>query len=183
MYYQVIIFSAVFYLLLRIIIVFCKKPVKKIKRLWLPGYKIIYSDVKSKKTKSEVITSKLLISESFGLQGKPDSIYQKNNRIVPVELKSASAGKLGEPRETDVMQLAAYFIIIYEVYGIKPRCGYLVYSDCVFKIKNSSGLTKKLFRTVNEMRKMLATGYGAANDSFITCRHCICRGTVCEWSN
>ena len=157
-----------------------QKPVKKMKRLWLPGYSVFYSDVKNKNHPGATLNGKLLVSEKYGLQGKPDYIYKKGNALIPVELKSGTAEKLTQPREGDVMQLAAYFFIIRDLYGHKPRSGYLVYSDCVFKIKNTRHLGKRLFTVLSEMREMLVTGEGYDNASFMTCKHCICRGTVCD---
>jgi len=160
------------------------RPVIKMKRLWLPGYKIIYTDSKIKKPHG-CESGTLLKSETHNLRGKPDYVYQKGGRIVPVELKSAAVNKKSrvendEPREGDVMQLAAYFMIVGDVYKIKPRFGYLVYSDCVYKIRNTGRLIKRLTETINEMEAMLAGKKKAANASFVNCRHCVCRGTVCE---
>jgi len=179
-YFYLIYVSAAVYFIFAVIGVL-SKPVKRKKRLWLPGYEIIYADSNTRKKlpKGGGLSGKLLVSEAHGLRGKPDYIYKKGNKIVPVELKSATLEKRGA-REGDIMQLAAYFLIIGDVYKLKPRYGYLVYGDAVFKIKNTRGLNKNLRNVTGEMRRMLVTGNGRANAGFVNCKHCICRGTVCE---
>jgi len=160
---------------------YVKKPVVIKKRLWLPGWRVVYADNKKYKN-ADGGSGKLLKSEKYFLQGKPDLIYKKNNRYIPVELKSATVKKHGRPRESDVMQLAAYFMIIGETYGANIKYGYIVYDDCVFLVRNTRRLKKNLLTVICEMRKMLKTGSGTAEPDFVTCKNCVCRGTVCKWS-
>ena len=157
------------------------KGIRRYNRLWLPGWSVIYTDTRNKRLKNK-IPGALLKSPRYNLQGKPDYIYKKGDKYVPVELKSADAGKNGLPRDGDVMQLAAYFIIINDAYQTRVRCGYIVYRDCVFKIRSTRRLRRRLFKTAAAMRRMLATGPGALEPSFIKCKKCICRGTVCDGS-
>jgi len=161
--------------------VYNKKYVVRKKRLWLPGWRVIYAD-NGKNKNTDGMSGKLLKSEKYDLQGKPDFIYEKKGRLAPVELKSAAADKNGRPREGDVLQLTAYFLIIGDVYNTNVKFGYLVYEDCVFLIRNTRRLRQNLLTTVAEMRKMLKTGTGRADPDFVTCKNCVCRGTVCQWS-
>jgi len=157
-----------------------RRPAAYQKRLWLPGWSVVYADAKNKKTPAGV-SGGLLASKRHGLRGRPDFIYKKGARLVPVELKSAALNGAG-PRDGDVMQLAAYFVIVGDAYGKKVPRGYLVYNDCVFKIKNTRRLRKKLFETINDMRAFLISGKAAAEPGFVKCRRCMCRGTVCQWN-
>lgn len=147
-----------------------KKP-----RYGVPGAQIIYSDEDD---------NRLLISEKYDLQGKPDYIFQTllGGAYIPVELKST---KLKEneyyPHEGDLMQLAAYFLIIEDVYGKQPKQGRLIYKNRMFIIKNNRSIRKQLNKYLKEMRQMIKTGKGEALPSFPKCRNCVCRGTVCEW--
>lgn len=149
-------------------------------RLHIRGHKLFYTDKKTGARKEGVIYSRLLRSESCGLTGKPDYIFRRGRRMIPVELKSGTCG--GEIYEGDLMQLVAYFIIIKDEFGVKPRQGRLIYNDAMFIVKNRRRLRKRLFCTLYEMREMLATDGASAGEvepSFAKCRSCICRETVC----
>lgn len=157
-------------------------------------YKLISPAIKMKKPKHGILGAhiiysdenggKLLHSEKYELQGKPDYIFQTvlGRSYIPVELKSTTL-KEGDhvPHEGDLMQLAAYFLIIEDVYGKRPKYGRLIYKNRMFIIKNTRALRKQVSGYLKEMRKMLKTGKGMAQPSFPKCRNCVCRGTVCEW--
>ncbi len=147
-----------------------KKP-----RHGVPGAQIIYSDEDD---------NKLLISEKYDLQGKPDYIFQTllGGAYIPVELKSTKLkDNQHHPNEGDLMQLAAYFLIIEDVYGKRPKQGRLIYKNRMFIIKNTKSIRNQVNKYLKEMRQMIKTGKGAALPSFPKCRSCVCRGTVCEW--
>lgn len=140
------------------------------------GYTLIYSD-----TKSEKVSSNILYSRDYDLRGKPDYIFSKGSKLIPVELKSGKIGGSATPREGDLMQLAAYFLIIESAYNIVPKYGLLIYKDYMFKIKNTKAIRNEVFYIIEEMRNMLDGEYVEANSSYPVCRYCICRGTVCEF--
>ena len=123
---------------------------------------------------------KLLYSVKDNLRGKPDFIFKSRitGRLIPMELKSGKAG--GEPNYGDVMQLAAYFVIIEEAMGKRPKKGYLRYKNAMFAVKNSGRLRKELRAVLADMRNMLGNGEGKASPSFVNCRYCVARDTVCE---
>lgn len=158
-------------------------PVKKMPvRMPGFGYDLIYSDARDKRASTD---SRILLSEQYGLRGKPDFIYRKkqNGRLVPIELKSGMC-KDDVPHRGDLMQLAAYFMLISDVYDTTPKYGYLVYNNCMFKINNTRALRIELVDIIMEMRDIISSEEidRAANASFATCRYCICNGTVCEFS-
>lgn len=147
------------------------------------GYTLIYADQKQG-SKNEKDFGKLLYSAEYELQGKPDYIFKKRfgKGIVPVELKSGSIGDDPLPHRGDLLQLGAYFLVLEDVYKIRPKFGRLVYQDYMFIVKNTRSIRKEVQRTTKEMREMLVYGVGKANPSFVTCRFCVCNGTVCEHS-
>ena len=147
------------------------------------GYTLLYADQKQNGEKEEGF-GKLLHSEEHALQGKPDYVYKKRfgKGIVPVELKSGSIGQNELPHRGDLLQLAAYFLLLEDVYNIRPKFGRLVYKDYMFVVKNTRSIRKEVRQTMKEMRDMLVYGVGKANPSFVTCRHCMCNGTVCTHS-
>ena len=148
----------------------------------LRGYTLIYADQKGGAGQEDF--GKLLYSARYGLQGKPDYVFRSRlgGRIVPVELKSGRIGDALEPHRGDYLQLAAYFLLLEDVYGKRPRFGRLVYADYMFEVRNTAGVRREVLRTMAEMRRMLETGEGHAESSFVHCRHCVCTGTVCEFS-
>ncbi len=171
-------------LLLLILLRGCRGTMKKLPasaRMF--GYSLLYADQKQSGAKQEGF-GKLLHSEAYALQGKPDYIYKKRfgKAIVPVELKSGSIGEEALPHRGDLLQLAAYFLLLEDVYQVRPKFGKLVYRDYMFVVKNTRGLRKEVGQTMKAMREMLLYGVGKANASFVTCRHCICNGTVCTHS-
>lgn len=157
------------------------KAIKKVKpQLHIPGESLFYADKQHSRFKNRVIYGKLLRCEKHGLTGKPDYIFKRGRRLVPVELKSGAAKGLDAPRDGDLLQLAAYFVIVKSAFRTKPRFGRLVYGDCMFIVKNSGRLRRRLFRTVRAMRGMLAAETPPlAEPGFVKCRYCVCRETVC----
>jgi len=147
-------------------------------------YDLFYADQKNKKFSEDVIISKILISEKYNLRGKPDFIFKhkkKPNLLLPVELKSGSIKDAKEPHYGDMMQLVAYFLIIEDCFGVVPPEGMIAYKDRIFVIKNVPEIRKMLLDIIEDMEYMLETGEGDVKPSFVKCRYCMCRGTVCEF--
>ena len=154
-------------------------------------FKLVYSDEKPDKPVEGATYCTILKSEKYDISGKPDFIYSDRRRrnFFPTELKSHTLGidkkesdhKLQhtKPRDKDLHQLYMYFLIVGETYGHVPY-GWLIYSDGMFKVYNTCQARKKITRLLGDMRHMLDTGHGQPNPSFINCKHCVCRETVCE---
>ncbi|MFV0503021.1 MAG: PD-(D/E)XK nuclease family protein [Lachnospirales bacterium] len=142
------------------------------------GYKIFYSD---SNTDNCQICNKLLKSKKYLLQGKPDLIlkhFQCNNYVV-VELKSGSSLKDKKPKSNDLMQLVTYFLITEDLFK-KPKFGKLIYSDCMYIVKNTWYLRFKLKRIISQMNRMLVTGSGKCEPNFNHCKNCLCKA-VCKF--
>ncbi len=177
------------YLIVLILFLIClvsfnKPEITKTKiSTYVRGYILFYTDQKVEKREEGVIYSKLLESERYGIKGKPDYILKSRNgnKYLPIELKSGVIGDLDMPKEGDLMQLVMYFLIIEDLYGIRPKEGRLIYKDSMFIIKNTTGLRKQLIEVLEDMKDMLNTGKGFIDPGFIKCKHCMCRGTVCEF--
>ena len=136
--------------------------------------KLIYTDEKG---------GKLLFAPTYGLKGKPDYIFQSllTGAYIPFEIKSGKC-KEDEPHPGDLMQLVAYFLIIEELYGKKPPYGKLVYANKTFKVRYTKKLKKELIHTLSAMRQMLeGKCHQKAEPSYIKCKNCICKDTVCDW--
>ena len=149
------------------------------------GWRLIYSD-RSGTGKPDVESGKLLRDLPRDITGKPDMVYRRiiGRGLMPVELKSGRIGEASAPHDGDLLQLAAYFLLVEAAYGVRPRFGRIEYADAAFRIRNSRRLRKQLADTLARMRRMLAFGEDAeaANASFAACRFCMCKQTVCPFS-
>lgn len=147
----------------------------------MPFNKLFYADETVKNPK--VIQRKLLKSEKYLIQGKPDYIFQNifTRNFTPLEIKSGAIKDNPAPKPNDLMQLACYFLIIEENFGKRPKRGKLLYNDYMFTIKNTNKLRKALISQIKAMDEMANTGIGTCEPSFIKCKHCVCRTTVCEF--
>lgn len=146
------------------------------KEIGIRGATAIYKDEKG---------TKLLVAPQYDLQGKPDLIFETwiLKRYIPLEIKS---GKLkedeDEPHLGDLYQLAAYFLIIEDVYGKRPPYGKLVYANKTFTIRNTRRIRSEVKEIVRKMKAMIEEkDMPKASPSFTKCKHCICKDTVCEF--
>ena len=160
-----------------------KSIVKKKTSFNMFGYNIIYSDTKPKNKKYDVEYGTLLKSDKLDIQGKPDLIFESCflKRIVPVEIKSGKIKNEAFPHYGDLMQLAAYFVIIEEEYSKKIKYGKLIYNDYMFIVYNTHKLRNELLCVIKDMRSMLNGIEFKTESDFIKCRHCICKMTVCKY--
>ncbi len=95
-----------------------------------------------------------LFSRRYGLTGKPDYIVEVNSAVIPVEVKPNRTAPT--PRESDVMQLAAYGLLIEETLGqghTAPPHGLLKYRDAVFQIGFTEELRARLIDLMDAMRR------------------------------
>lgn len=160
-----------------------KNSIRKVKTKNIApfGFNLFYTDETTKTRRNNVIYKKILHSSKYNIQGKPDYIYKRFNSYYPVELKSGIIGDRDNPYIGDLFQLIAYFLIIEDLYGARPKEGRLIYSDCTFIVKNRFIFRRRLLSTLKSMRHMLHTGVGKANYSYVHCRYCVCKNTVCSF--
>lgn len=107
--------------------------------------RIIYSD-----TGAWQKIEQPLFSRRYQLAGKPDYLIDDHGVTIPIEVKpnrTASA-----PRESDVMQLAAYGLLIEETLSTMPPYGLLKYRDAVFQIDFTDDLRARLLSLLDAMR-------------------------------
>ena len=143
---------------------------RKRAELGLPPGNILYSDLGAWIPQQES-----LYSPDYGLVGRPD--YLVNNQqgsIVPVEVKSARAPD--EPHDGHVMQLAAYCLLVDEVYGIRPDYGILQYRDRTFAVEYSIELEEDLLDVLVNMREDLFNGeLNRSHEEWSRCSRCSLR--------
>ncbi len=94
--------------------------------------------------------ARVLRSAHYGLSGKPDYLLEEHGRIVPVEVKPTR--QASRPWLRDVVQLAAYCLLLSEVEPRFAGYGYLRYAHRTFRIDFTASLRDELLRTLAELR-------------------------------
>jgi CRISPR-associated exonuclease Cas4 len=119
------------------------QPAKNVAK-GLPAGKIVYQDADG--------TGAPLLATSHALSGKPDYvILAPDGKPVPVELKLSV--KAEEPQRHHIMQLAAYFVILEDLYDQPPAYGVLRYANKDFKVEYTEALKRKVLRRLGEMER------------------------------
>ena len=110
---------------------------------------ITYSDLN--------IPAKPFFSPRYRITGKPDYITKKNNRYIPVEVKT---GQHHKPQIHHIFQLATYCQLLEEHYGGLVPYGMLVYNDTSqqYKIPFDPKLRFELESTIKRMRHVIKKG-------------------------
>jgi len=137
--------------------------VKEKEKFGIPQGKITYTNLNK--------PAKPLFSAGLGLVGKPDYIVEISNKYIPVEVKS---GKARRPYRNHVLQLAAYCLLIEEIYNQAVPFGVLTYSgEQQFRIPFTAMLREDIAKTLSEMRTQLASKSAKRNhDVPARCKFC-----------
>jgi CRISPR-associated exonuclease Cas4 len=93
---------------------------------------------------------KPLVSRRFGLVVKPDYLLTTRAGVVPVEVKPSRTAQ--QPYESDLMQLAAYCLLVEETTGQPPRYGLLRYANQTFRMPYTDEVRDELLAVLNEIR-------------------------------
>ncbi|MBN1287546.1 MAG: CRISPR-associated protein Cas4 [Anaerolineae bacterium] len=111
----------------------------------VPDGEVVYSD-----TGAEREQEKPLYSARYRLAGRPDYLVNKDNRIIPVEVKSGRAPE--QPYQSHILQLAAYCLLVEEVYRQRPPYGIIRYADCMFEVDYTDKLKRDLIEVLGQIR-------------------------------
>lgn len=112
----------------------------------LPQGRVVYVDSRAWQHPPEPLRA-----PRYGLVGRPDYLVRQGGTVIPVETKPSREGN--EPYAADVLQLAAYCLLVEETYGRTPPHGLLVYRSRAFEIPFAAGLRQALLETLREMRR------------------------------
>ncbi len=110
----------------------------------VPWRRITYSDTRSWQRAEEP-----LIARRYGLVGKPDYIVHVGSHLIPIEVKPGR--RAAEPYASDMMQLAAYCLLVEETAGARPPYGLLCYASGTFKVRFDDRLRDDLIEVLDEM--------------------------------
>ena len=112
-----------------------------------------------------------LISQRYGLVGKPDYLLETRAGLIPVEVKPSRTAP--EPYDSDLMQLAAYCLLVEDTTGHAPRYGLLRYAQHTFHMRYTPALRAELLLLVEELRASRnAPDVARSHTSAARCRSC-----------
>lgn len=134
--------------------------------LGLPAGRVIYSD-HGEWGKIETP----LYDPTFNLTGKPDYLIERNDEIIPVEVKSSRLKSA--PYDSHIYQLAAYCLLIEQTFSIKPAYGILNYINQDIAVDYTPELEQSLIETIREMRSLSRRrNIDRSHESANRCRGC-----------
>jgi CRISPR-associated exonuclease Cas4 len=115
----------------------------------LPWRQVVYQDTQRREL------SRPLFSQQYRLTGQPDYVLTQGAALIPVEVKPTRRDR--EPRQGDILQLAAYCLLIEEWSGTPPPYGVLRYAETTFEIPWNDALYTELLDVLDAMRADLDT--------------------------
>ena len=96
-----------------------------------------------------------LYSRRYLLAGKPDYIVAQGEDLIPVEVKPRRTA--AKPYLSDVLQLAAYCLLIEDNFDRAPPYGILKYATATFPVEYTPQLRRQLLVAMESMRDDLDT--------------------------
>ena len=136
------------------------------RRAGLPAGRVVYTD-----TGAWDCCERPLFSRRYLLTGKPDYLVEERGQIIPVEVKSTAPPP--QPYRSHVLQLAAYCLLVEEVYGQRPDHGLIHYPGRTFAVDYTPQLRAELIEVLEEMRDDLsAADVPRDHESPHRCRAC-----------
>lgn len=111
----------------------------------LPQGRVIYDD-----TGAWQECPRPLFSRRYLLTGKPDYIVAQGEDLIPVEVKPGRTAE--KPYDSDVLQLAAYCLLLEDSVNRAPPHGLIKYDRATFSIEYNPRLRRQLLDTMESMR-------------------------------
>lgn len=102
-----------------------------------------------------------LVSRRYGLIGKPDYIVTQHGAMIPIEVKPNRRARV--PYDSDVLQLAAYALLVEENFGTQVQAGWLKYREDVFQVPITQELRARLNGVLAAMQRDLGARDVARN--------------------
>ena len=128
--------------------------------------KVVYSD-----TGASRIAARPLYSPRYGLTGKPDYLLTTRRGLVPVEVKPTRDD--AEPRESHLLQVLAYCLLVEESQGRRPPYGLLRYRTETFKVEYNNDTRAQVIDVIEKMHEAMHGGeVHRSHDQPGRCRAC-----------
>lgn len=91
-----------------------------------------------------------LMSRRYNLVGKPDYVIATRAGEIPIEVKPGR--KARTPYASDLMQLAAYCLLVEETTGRAPPYGLLRYAGDTFKLRYTAAVRAELLALLADLQ-------------------------------
>jgi CRISPR-associated exonuclease Cas4 len=112
-----------------------------------------------------------LVSQRYGLVGKPDYVIQTRHGLIPIEAKPTRTASA--PYASDVAQLLAYCLLIEETIGQPPPYGLLRYAHQTFRLPYTAARRTELLHLLQAMRAdAYADDVPRSHEQPQRCRNC-----------
>ena len=98
--------------------------------------------------------ARVMRSAKYGIAGKPDYLIVEKGLVAPVEVKPTRESE--RPWLRDVVQLAAYCLLVDETHLHFAGYGYLRYANRTFRIEFTDTMRSELLRTAERLRADLS---------------------------
>jgi CRISPR-associated exonuclease Cas4 len=113
----------------------------------LPWAPVLYRDTGGS------VPEKPLMARRLGLVGKPDYLLELRGHTIPIEVKPGR--RAPRPYESDLMQLAAYCVLVEETSGAAPPYGLLRYAEQTFRLDYTEQVRDRVLDLLEQMREDL----------------------------
>ena len=140
------------------------------------GEKIVERKIKYAPLESEIEyvgtdTAEEIVSEKYGLRGKPDYIIRVGDDYIPVEKKTTDTNA---PRFPHVIQLTAYCMLVEDKYGKSPPYGIIRYKNTQFKVPYELRWKEMVLELKKKMEEDLKRGRAHRNHYNVKkCENCV----------
>ncbi len=119
-----------------------------------------------------------LVAARYRLTGKPDYLIECGGVLIPVEVKPGRQAL--QPYDADLMQLAAYCLLVEETTGRAPPYAVLRYANATFRLDYRPDVRRRLLALLADMHALLdADDVARSHDDPRRCAACGFRG-VCD---
>ena len=131
----------------------------------LPAGRIVYADTGAWEA------CEPFFSPRYRLAGKPDYVMRQGEALIPVEVKPRAHSR--PPYLSDILQLAAYGLLIEDRQGRGPAHGLVRSGDMTYQIAYTPALRQALLDQMAQMRRDLhAADLSRNHDDPQRCRAC-----------
>lgn len=142
-------------------------------RTGLPWARVVAEDVSLGRP-----AQRALYARRYGLTGRPDYLIERHGALIPVEVKPSRQART--PYHSDLMQLAAYCLLVEESSGRAPPYGLLRYANKTFRLQYTAAVRTELLTIIDEMRDQFeADAVERSHTQPARCAGCGLR-TICE---
>ena len=132
----------------------------------IPGGSIVLQDTDRRRP-----LTRPLVSERYGLIGKPDYLVETADGFIPVEVKSRPYPKTG-PRVADLMQLMTYCVLVEDKFRTRPPHGIIAYADRYELVPYTPQQRETVLNLVNEIAGAEACAPHRNHRQQARCRRC-----------